>query len=322
MSIIYFINYLHIMCDYKSRYQRQIEFEKSFTFQTSHKWNKIFENACAANNYEKVVLILKQKESIVNINVGLNIACYNNNLKLVKLLVNYGANDYNRGVANVCFNPLNNNKDCIKIIQLLLIKGANNLGLALLNACITNNVIAVKFLIENNINYSLINKLDLYNIFILASLNSNWKIINVLLKSKFSQNVLRFSIIKCLTDYNNYKNIQNIKLIIEKIHHKMYFLDEIFAIETIKHSYKLYFTTSKLIKFLTFPFSYDTDKDKLFKLLNCGFTVSKLEKLFIFPSGIDIFYKDCNKDGNKYYNILKKYLIKDLSVIIMDYIIF
>lgn len=110
--------------------------------------------ACRGGNLE-IFLTYKNKlekldSKIVDsifINTCLGEACYSGNLDLVQLIISYGANNWNDGLAKACLG-------ChLEIIKFMLLKGASvnwlNKNISLYYICKNNDVDIVEFFMEN-----------------------------------------------------------------------------------------------------------------------------------------------------------------------------
>ncbi len=93
-------------------------------------WNEILVKACANGNIKVVGLAISKGAN--NFNIGLVNACYNGHLDIAILMV-YRCDDkintYNTALNNACYNGH------IGIVNLLLTEGANDFVGGLVNAC-------------------------------------------------------------------------------------------------------------------------------------------------------------------------------------------
>ena len=75
--------------------------------------------------------------------MAFNIACKLGNIKLIKLLINNGAGNWNRGFINSCeFNHL-------PILKIMISKGADDWNYGLEKASENGHLIIVQYLIDN-----------------------------------------------------------------------------------------------------------------------------------------------------------------------------
>jgi len=108
--------------------------------------DKILYVSCRDNNIYILLRLIKRYASNLNYDYGLDGACFGGNLKLAKLMIKLGANNWDCCFTSACVNGN------IKLVMLMIKNGANNFNHGLKIACGYNNIELVKIMIKYGAN--------------------------------------------------------------------------------------------------------------------------------------------------------------------------
>ncbi len=123
-------------------------------------WNVGLASACEGGQKEIVELMIEKGAN--NFDRGLYNACVGGHKEIIELMISKGANDFNRGLNGACYGG---NKE---IIELMISKGARDWTCGLLGACYGehNEIILLTIIEGANINKCLV-ELDFEDIYYL-----------------------------------------------------------------------------------------------------------------------------------------------------------